>query len=337
MGGATETDGANLWSKDFFDETPVFPSDVSLVIGNPPWGSIAGKETLAGKWCAVREKPLPDNQIAAAFVWKANEHVAKDGQVCFVLPHGLLFHHSTTALEFQKQWLSHNSIDRVVNLADFRWFLFENATYPAIVVKFLKSPPKNSRHRIDYWAPKTAWSVAQTEIINVDPADRVTVLLGEILRDLNGPDAPQVWKQRFWGTPRDLRLIDRLSLYPRLRDHVRSPRHAKDDKLWIMAVGFQPVGRSDDPEKARTIALPTKNFIPATSDALELFLLPDDCKKLKAPEVTVRSGSNTNTDVFRRRMFSWPKVTRALRTQISMCLFSMPCVVSTGRIRTGIY
>src|SRR5271157_3492523 len=261
---AADASGGNIRCADFFADDVAFTADADLVVGNPPWKSNATEETPAGQWCKSRAKPLPDMQIAAAFVWKATEHVANAGRLCFVLPSGLLFHHSTTALAFQKAWMRQNAIHRVVNLADFRWFLFEKAVHPAIVVSYRKSPPENMRHRVDYWAPKADWTVTQAEVITVAPGDRTTVFAGDILQDLKGPDAPQIWKQRFWATARDLRLIDRLSLYPRLRDHVRNPRQKKSDKPWIMAVGFQPVGKGDDPEKAQTIALPSKRVIPAT-------------------------------------------------------------------------
>jgi hypothetical protein len=191
-----------------------------------------------------------------------------------------------------------NAIYRVLNLADFRWFLFEKAVHPAIVVAYRKFPPKNMRHQVDYWAPKADWTVTQAEVITVSPGDRTTVLAGDILQDLKGPDAPQIWKQRFWGTPRDLRLIDRLSVYPRLRDHVRSPRQKKSDKPWIMAVGFQPFGENDAPSSRKALALPSTCFIPAKSENLDLFLLERDCETLPSPTIEVRRLIR-NTDIFR--------------------------------------
>ena len=65
-----------------------------------------------------------------------------------------------------------------------------------------------------------------------------------------------------------------------------------------MAVGFQPMGKNDDPEKAETISLPSRHFVPANSVNLDLFLLERDCRELEAAKVVVRSGSNKLTDVF---------------------------------------
>jgi hypothetical protein len=287
----------NIQCVDFFSSELKLRVAPSMVVGNPPWGSIATPDTPAGRWCAEHKKSLPDNQIAGAFVWKAASIINDGGRICFVLPHGALFNHGDKAVEFQKAWLTQNTVEKVLNLADFRWFLFEKAVHPAIIVRYSATPPKNPRHQIEYLAPKVDWFATQAEIISVSSIDRSRVYLSDLVKDLDGPDAPQTWKQRFWATPRDLRLLDRLSLYPRLRDHVRGPREG-GDKPWVMAEGFQPLGPSDDPEQAKLIQLPSKFFIDATSPAIDLFLLPEDCRVLRGVNVTVRNRSNKSTDVF---------------------------------------
>lgn len=177
-------EGGNIQCADFFSKDVVFPSDVDIVIGNPPWGSIATAVTPAGKWCAAHNRLLPDKQIAAAFVWKAVEHLAEGGKVCFVLPHGLIFNHSTTAVPFQQAWVTAHAVDCVLNLADLRFFLFEKAIHPAIVVRYQKVAPKDGNHRISYWAPKADWTVTKTEVITIAPQDRTTFTVGEVLSGL---------------------------------------------------------------------------------------------------------------------------------------------------------
>jgi hypothetical protein len=291
-------DGGNIQCADFFAEDVAFPSDVDIVIGNPPWGSIATSETAAGKWCVSHDRLLPDKQIAAAFVWKAVEHIKEGGKVCFVLPHGLIFNHSTTAIPFQKAWLRTHAVDCVLNLADLRFFLFEKAIHPAIVVRYQKAAPKDGNHLISYWAPKSDWTVTKTEVITIAPQDRVTFKVGDVLQDLSGPDAPQIWKQRFWATPRDWRLLDRLATYPRLRDIVRRPREKNSSKSWFMAVGFQPFGDNDPESSRKILTLPSRHFIPATSQALDLFVLEGDCDTLPSKQVEVRRLMQT-PQVFR--------------------------------------
>ncbi len=129
----SETKG-NLYCADFFDVDAAIPADVDIVVGNPPWGSIAGAETPAGRWCASERKPVPDSQIAAAFAWKAPDHLRDGGRVCFVLPHGILFNHGRSAVAFQRAWIQQHALAWVLNLADLRYFLFSEAIHPAVVV-----------------------------------------------------------------------------------------------------------------------------------------------------------------------------------------------------------
>ena len=290
----------NIWCGDFFSRTGEYPSDVDFVIGNPPWGSTAKAGSPAAGWCSRRDATLtvPDRQISAAFIWKAAHHVNNAGRICFVLPHGTIFNRSNTALQFQRMLFRRHAVDQVMNLADYQRFLFEEAGHPAIVISYRKSSPKDRQHKIQYSAPKVDWLVTRSEVVAVAPEDRDTVTVGDVLLDLESPDAPQIWKQRFWATPRDRRLIDRLLLYPRLRDHVRQIKEIAPAKPWVISAGIQNMGPSDDPARAETIALPSKLFIDARSRNIDLFVLPSDCRELPAAEYTVRSRSNKATTVF---------------------------------------
>jgi hypothetical protein len=290
----------NIWCGDFFADNTKYPSGVDLVVGNPPWGSIAAGDTLASKWCADPEHqyPVPDKQISAAFVWKAAHHISDTGRVCLVLPHGTIFNHGTTALEFQRALFKQLTVDHVLNLVDYQFFLFAEARHPAIVLTYRKNAA-DARHTIDYWAPKTDWLVTRAEVIAVMPEDRCVLRNAEVLNDLDGPDAPQIWKQHFWASARDRRLIDRLSIHSRLRDQVRQMKERESTKRWFISEGFQPVGANDDPSKAVEIKLPSKLFIKATSPKLDLVLLPGDCVHLPSTKMSVRNRSNKSTDVFR--------------------------------------
>ena len=299
--GATERDASqrNIHCVDFFRDRWKFPVSADLVLGNPPWGSIAHDDTPASEWCAKSESPLPDKQIAVAFIWKAAQHTCEHGRVCFVLPHGTLLNHRSKALEFQRDWVRQHRIHRVVNLADVRKFLFREAKHPAIVVEFSQAKRDTQNDVIDYWTPKSHWMISRAEIIDVSPMDRKLVSVARLLKDLSGPDAPQTWTQLYWASSRDLRLIDKLSLCPRLRDHVRRSSDVDDGKPWVRAEGFQPVGVHDDLAEAKRITLPSRRFIRATSEDINLFLLPEDCEFRDSNNILVRSKSNTNIDVFR--------------------------------------
>jgi hypothetical protein len=141
--------------------------------------------------------------------------------------------------------------------------------------------------------------IAHAEIISVSPIDRKTVTVAGLFDDLDRIDAPQIWVREYWGSPRDLRLIDRLSLHPRLRDHVRLSHEMNSQKRWVRAEGFQPVGPNDDSRNAKKLRLPSRRFIDAKSPEVDLFLLESDCLQLASNEIIVREKSNTNTDIYK--------------------------------------
>jgi hypothetical protein len=292
----------NIWCGDFFASDEAYPRDVDIVVGNPPWGSTATDDTLAAIWAADGDRflPLPDKQIATAFMWKAADHVRPSGGVCLILPHGTVFNQSSTALAFQRAFFRRYAVELVLNLVDYQFFLFSEARHPAIVMRYRNDQPNRADHVIEYWAPKADWLVMLGEVIAIAPEDRSRVPLTELLADLDEKDAPQIWKQRYWATSRDRRLLSRLSLYPRLRDRVRLLREPAFGKPWVMAVGLQPVRQGDDPTRSREVELPSRRFVEASSSRrLSLFLLAEDCATLPEASFTARDGSNTDTTVFR--------------------------------------
>lgn len=278
---------------DFFDLPENRAGGFDIVIGNPPWKSETDAADAAVVWCRERNLPHPDRQAAVAFAWKAPRHLSAGGRVCFVLPHGILFNHGPKALELQRRWLSAYHVEVVLNLADFQRFLFEEAENPALVIRFAGEPP-DKRATVRYLNPKTDWNVTQAELVSIYPEDRTLIRLSEVLGDLNRSEVSLVWKERYWGTPRDWKLLDRLRLSPRLDATV-----GHVGARWTIGQGFQKPGASDGSTDRKNVDLPTRNLMEARFKHFQLFLLETDCDELLSSRVTVRTRSNTNTEVFR--------------------------------------
>jgi hypothetical protein len=292
-----ENQGGTIRCADFFTPQADIPEKVHFVVGNPPWARVKAGTAAAAGWCAERNLPFPE-QIAAGFIWKALEHLEDEGRVTFVLPHGMLFNHSPEAIDFQQQLFRRHAVERILNLADYQRFLFEESEAPAMILRYRKERPTDTAHVMDYWAPKSDWSVTQAELITILPQDRWRLTVGDVLNDLRGADAPLIWKERFWATPRDGRLLDRLSLLPRLRELVGSPSKSRN-KRWIISQGFEERPDNRNAGETKRLLLPTKRIIEASSPRLQLFLLEDDCKELASQEVVLRKRSNTNVEVYR--------------------------------------
>jgi hypothetical protein len=293
-----DTDGSTGTIKcaDLFTDEASLAEPVDYVVGNPPWAQVK-KGSPAHRWCEARKLPLPGRQIAAAFVWKAPEYLAEQGRACLVLPHGLLFNHTPPAIDFQKRWLRSHAIQEILNLADYQRFLFEQAESPAVVARYVREKPADSGHRIDYWSPKTAWSVTQAEIIPILPQDRARLTVREVFDDLAGEDAPLIWKERYWATARDRRLLDRLRLYPRLRDLI-GRRGDEVAKPWIIGEGFEPFGKNDAARTRRHLSLERTARVEAGTHDLDLFMLTEDCEIPDVLELDLRR-SISDTTIFK--------------------------------------
>ena len=294
-----ESESRNITCADFFVDSENIPKDVSLVVGNPPWRSSAAPDTPAGRWAAAYQIALPDNQIASAFIRKAPEHADECGRVCLVLPAGVLFNLSDKAIAHQQEWITETRLECVLNLADYQRFLFDVAGYPAIVARYTPTQPGIScESKIEYWSPKSDWSVAKAEVIRIAAEDRETLALSKLVESLKSDDAPQIWKRHYWATRRDRRLLDRLSDLPRLDDVVRQSRD-KSSKPWLLAQGYQPLGPGDDPAEAKMIRVDSRLYVDARNRNFDLVMLPEDCSELEDDVVRVRKRSGVNVEVFR--------------------------------------
>lgn len=276
-----------IWCGDFFQEKAFYPKDIDVVIGNPPWGSTLEEDSLAHIWCEQKQIKVPNKQIAAAFMWKTLDHISDDGRVCLLLPHGILFNHEPTAIRFQKSFIEQSTLDLVVNLTDYQSFLFSKARHPALILSYRKQKPEKT-HKVDYWTPKSDWKVTRSEVITISPTEQNKLTIEAILRDLETQDAPQIWKRRAWASPRDRKLLERLEDMSRLRDQVRQAREKAPHKPWLIAQGFQPFGENDRARSRREIKLPSNLFVPARSEYLNLFLLPEDCQQLSSTTIVTR-------------------------------------------------
>jgi type I restriction-modification system DNA methylase subunit len=273
--------GHNILCQDFFDDDLNLPHDFDLVIGNPPWARVSNTETLLEKWCAREGFPIAQKQLAYGFIWKSPFHLKDSGHISFVLPSSILLNHHAKALTAQQRWLSTYKIEQVINLSDMRFYLFDGAIRPALVINYAKVPPNKQEDSIAYLVPKTEIETLKAEIISISPEDRVQIKLRELLYDLEKGQAALAWKQSFWGTPRDRKFLDRLGSLPRLNDIVDqlTVKPDKRTKRWLIGQGFQPEGKNDDPTKSKIPTwLPNQLFIEGKSKAIDLLLVESDCQ-----------------------------------------------------------
>ncbi len=238
-----------IFERNFFDADLPIGGPFDIVIGNPPWvsrGRLSDRKAL--EWCLSEHNPYredvpkklraryfqPAGQIAHPFMWKAPVHLRPNGRACFVLPTKVLFNNQTDV--FQAGWFSTVTVDKIIQLSDWRHILFENAICPALIIRFARPQPAKD-YRIEYEVPKVTDYDPRRGVITILPEDRKKVRLPEVLEGAKKEEISTVWKKRFWGTRRDVLLIDRLLEMPRLDDITGTP---EKPKRFISGQGFQP-------------------------------------------------------------------------------------------------
>ncbi len=226
----------------FFDENSEWAKSkpkhgYHLIVGNPPWKQLDPKKLThpedrhAYEWIGQHKDvyPVDNYQLAEAFIWKASEILAPDGQAGLVMPASTLF--AKQGDRFRARLFGKIDLWCAINLANVRRYLFEGAINPAVCLFFgLKDQDQQVPDSIPVYSPfaveqilprgsagrvgrdKDIWQFVINECVIRD------VSAGEIATGSNLP-----WKLAMWGTPRDRRLLHRISeRFPSLDSFLES-------------------------------------------------------------------------------------------------------------------
>ena len=238
---------------DFLEDGLPLDHDFDLIIGNPPWES-RGKK-----------------QIALRFVDHSSKFMRAGGLGCLLLPSSVLVNrHGSLDLE----WFKRTTAEKIVQLADFRFVLFE-ATHPCFILRYRNATPK-LEHIVVYETPKLNRFDRRQGAIVVEPDDHKAVQQRDIVEAGLCDRLQALWSRKFWGTPRDESFLRRLDSFPRLAQTAKAKR-------WGGGVGFKPYypGLSaGEPKPMRPWKL-SDDYLPNDSDFPQLALQQADFITLK--------------------------------------------------------
>lgn len=213
---------------DFFSPKNAFAQSASfdIVVSNPPWRELRpGEGETAVAWAFTTKTRLPHRQIAAAFAARALEAAKPDGRVVLILPTSLIT--APTNADFLRQFTVRTTLERMINLSDFRRLLFAQAEHACtIVCATNRLPLRDGRLEgaFDYWIPKVDLSFAFNRL-TLHEYDHLEVARSALVED-NG-----ILRRRFWGSRRDESLFQRLASLPTLETAARA-------NGWVIAKGY---------------------------------------------------------------------------------------------------
>jgi hypothetical protein len=238
---------------DFLEIAPKWQGQFDLLIGNPPW---SGRGT---------------KQIAHRFMEKAPGLLKKDGRACLILPSKVFLNQTD---DFQSRWLRDITLEKVIQLADYRRILFKEARCPCNIAHFTPRKPDEATDEIEYIAPKVSRADLRDGVIQVAPHDRKWIPLRFVLAAAEQKSAGIVWKSRLWGTPRDLKFLDYLFSLPRLNELAGSVNDWKKRKCrWRCGVGFKP--RTSKVETPKSLRWSPHDRVASADSITGLLALPE--------------------------------------------------------------
>ena len=216
--------GRTLCPRDCFAEE-VNDTGFTLVLGNPPWVSRRHEATAsADRWRETRDgvPPFPGGELAWGFAWRSLELVGPGGLVGFLLPAmGFLLNRTKAADETRRAWLREVAIQRVINLSDLRFQLFEGAIRPAIICLFRRAEDRVANYHFDYWCPKVDRHLPSTGVVTLPSVDRSRLQRASVI------DEPATWKRHMWMRNPEAKLFQWLGTLPRLQDKLATYRQSK--------------------------------------------------------------------------------------------------------------
>ena len=297
-----------VYEGNFFDSKLPKLDNFDVIVGNPPWvGRNQSADQSVVKWLEDPEANpfladvprakarraavfLPQKQIAHAFMWKTSLHLSETGRVCLLLPVQVLLNQTDA---FQYAWFSKMRVERVFNLSDFRYFLFQDAIRPASIILFGNRHESATSDRVEHVAPKVRQQDPRSGLIKVFPEDRKWVSTDEILdaaREKNDDNVRQnsaatFWKRLFRGSARDIAFVDYLLSVESI-SAVAGDR--RTNKRWLSGKGMQPWYLASEATAigyGKSEQIPGKlndAIIDTSSKELNVFLLRSDTKTLES-------------------------------------------------------
>jgi hypothetical protein len=225
------------------------PGSADIVVGNPPWGELKGKDPLvaaskrgAMAWCKEHKRTVGDGESSQAFIHRTLDILRDGGRAGLLVSTGVFFRRSRTSREFRRQWLEAVALEHVVNFAAVRDTFFsgpshkEGSIAPFASVIFEKGRSARNQ-RFPYWSAKKTAFIERVQVVILSRADVRIVRQDKMLAD------DELWEVYWWGSHRDEALIEALRLNPTLRDVVGPD--TKERKL--IAQGFKEAKKDKDP------------------------------------------------------------------------------------------
>lgn len=308
---------------DFFaaDNQVAKLGTASIIISNPPWfePSDVERKSYEHWWQERFGQPLPRRQIALAFARRATDMLKPGGRLCLILPASTLA--ASGADQYLRGWFSELSPERIYNLADLFFLLFDGAAHPATIVTGVRRSDETvgtipPRECFDYFVPKGDVSFAFGRL-TVHSSDRKRLPTHTICDDV------EVLRTYFWGNELDESLIARLRIYGTLANHSQG-----DKARFVFCKGFHLTDRSKASKQSQPLQqyqfLGT-GFKDNNYPKHRFFISADDLRDFPASITDVADYGSKAGQAFEGVRVIFPDGAERKTLEVRACYTDTPC------------
>ena len=218
-----------------------------VIVGNPPW-SYPGKKVRAERRHANKTNEIRSPRgVSLDFVNQARKFASNETRFGLVLSAVPFFSQSQTGLAVSYELIERLSPVTLVNLSHHSNWLFPRGNLPAVVL----IAKRQQANQFDITAVQVPWSPsgARTQTFEIARDDVTTLSLSD------WQEKPELLKATFFGSQRDLALLDRLTSRYSPLDHQLDRLSAK------LRAGLKFGNRSRDSRFLHGLPWLTKNDI----------------------------------------------------------------------------
>ena len=178
------------------------PKKFDVIVGNPPW-SYPGKSMRAARHSQDDRKDIHSPRgVSLDFVLQSKKFSSKETRFGLILNAKSFFSHSETGRAVSRGLIEDLSPITLVNLSYHSDWLFPHGNLPAIILLARHRPDRGNITAVQVpWSP----SCAQTHTFEIAPDDIFKLSLADWRK------RPDFLKTAFFGSRRDLELLDRLT------------------------------------------------------------------------------------------------------------------------------